>query len=549
MMVQAELVLYKIFSQVNIQQIKASGSGSGGAGSGSPLDPDQESDYLFYARSDFSVDKKLFFGSVSGSAVDQILGLGRIKFTGASGRFTSSNLVGSEQRLEANIINSVTGKFRYDASYKDPSPTIEFSRDGGLNWFQATLKNPASATELWLADYSWPSMDTRSSGNANGSVTTDRMLSIIITPDYDQVITSFDFLLGTSSTSGTVNAYIKGVTLGVPNTTIIAQSPVTINLGTDVTSTRQLLNFPITPVTLLAGNSYAITVEASSGATINTESTSSSASWAISGATNNGSGWVANSNKYKVNLYSAGNDLRVRVTSSSGSDYRLLGFGVDFVLVGPATVSGVVGQETRTITASEASSGIINFTNITYTPGARQLIAKTNNHVFMGPEDFVEASPTSITFTPGFFSAGQIVTFYVTYGLVDGSSQSLSKINAEWDAIVGSQSQAASGIATHSSLASALASFPNGHIMVLDEYSLNESINITGSPLIEGHGSVSDILGNVTVSGNYAIIRGIRFKGSLTISGNGNYIQQCFSDTGNIIDTGSGNLKQIIVGT
>lgn len=538
-------------SQTNIQQIRASGSGSGGSGSGSPLDPDQESNYLFYARSDFSVDKKLFYGSISGAAIDQVLGLGRIKFTGAGGTFLSNNLVGDEQRLEANIINRATLKARYDAAFKDPAPVISLSRDGGATWLTATLTNPAAEGELWLADATWPTQDVLSSGTLTGTVASSQKLALIITPQYDQVITSFDFYVGSPSVTGSLTGVIRNVTGSTP-TTALATSPVPRNCGTDVTSTRTYQNFPITPVTLLAGTSYALCVEGTSGVTLTTETTSGSPAWAISGAQ---SGWILVPDKYAAKLNSAGTDLRARIVSSAGVEYRLLGFGVDFVLTGPATVSGVSGQETRTITVTEASTGIIQFTNLSYTPGARQLYAKSNNHIFMGPEDFTEIAPDYISFTPGFFSAGQVVTFFVGYGLVDSYSDALTKYNllklkydSLYDAIVGSTAQVIATTATHTSLAAALTAFPNGNILVLDEYATSEAITISGTPLIRGHGKTTSIAGNVTITGNYATVKNVRFGGNLTISGNGNFVRECYAAVTSVVsDTGLANSKLIIV--
>lgn len=416
-------------TQANIQQINASGSGSGGSGSGSPLDPDQESNYLFYARSDFSVDKKLFYSSISGAAVDQILGLGRVKFTGAGGTLLSTNLVGDEQRYEANIINRATLKARYDAAYKDPAPVISLSRDGGANWVTATLTNPAVEGELWLADVFWASADTLTAGTLTGSTVSNRKLALIITPAYDQVITSFDFYLGTASSSGTITGVLREVSGSVP-TNAIATSSVVRNCGSDVGSSRSYQNFPITPTTLMAGTSYALCVEGSSGVSITTETVSSPATWAASAAEDPGSGWIPNANRYAAKVYGAGTDLRARIVSSAGVEYRLLGFGVDFVLAGPATVSGISGYETRTISATEASTGVLTFSSLTYTPGAKQLYAKASGHIFMGPEDFTELSPNQIQFTPGFFSAGQVVTFFVGFGIVDGTSDALAILDA-----------------------------------------------------------------------------------------------------------------------
>ena len=433
--------------------------------------------------------------------------------------FTSINLVGDEQRLEANIINGATLKARYDSAYKDPAPVISLSRDGGASWVTATLTNPAAEGELWLADVTWTGMDTLTAGTLTGTTVSNRKLALIITPAYDQVISSFDFYVGTASSSGTITGVLRNVSGGVP-TTAIATSSVVRNCGSDVTSSRSYQNFPITPVTLMAGTSYALCVEGTSGVSLTTETVSGPAAWAVSAAQDPGSGWLTSVSRYAAKVYSAGTDLRARVVSSAGAEYRLLGFGVDFVLAGPATLTGAAGYETRTISATEATTGTLTFNGLSYTPGQRQLYAKASGHIFMAPEDFAELSPTQIQFTPGFFTPGQVVTFFVGYGLVDGSSLSLSKLNTLEEIIVGTGAQVSAGLATHSSIQTAINSAVPGQRIAVLRGTFTESLTIDREVHIYGRGRGTQIVGTITVSssGGGASIKNCRISGNTTIN-------------------------------
>jgi hypothetical protein len=516
-------------AQSHIMQIRASGSGSGGSGSGSPLDPDQESNYAFYARSDFSVDKKLFFGSISGSTVDQILGLGRISFTGSSGIFTSSNLVGNQQVQEANIINRATAKLRYDSQYKDSAPIVSLSRMGGhaLSWKTATLSNPASSTELLLGDVTWTEQEIGQNATT-GLTTSSRMIASMYSAQYAQAVSSIAFSIKTVSTTGTISAHIRNTSGGIPTTSIV-QSSTVLNCGVDVGSTFQYVQFTFNPITLVPGQVYALTVEGSSGVVVDAQEASASVAYSSipvgtvsGGAVNSGSGWSAITFGAAIKINTTGNDLRLRVQSSSPvTEHRLLGFGVDFVLAGPATVSGMFGQEARVITATEASTGILTFSSLTYVPGARQLYAKSLGHLYMGPEDFVELAPNQVQFTPGFFTAGQLVVFFVAYGLVDGtSSESLPKINALEEIVVGTPAQVSAGMAGYSDLQGAIAIASPGQRIALLRGTFTGPITIDREVHIYGRGRGSVISGTVTVSatGGNASIKNCRINGNTTIN-------------------------------
>lgn len=531
-------------------------SGGSGAGSGSPLDPDQESNFLYYARSDFAVDTNTFAQTVNGAvftgAVDEVLALSRVKFTTSGQIFQSSNLVGTEAKSDAAIINRAYAKLLYEDSYVDTAPVVAFSRDGGASFANATMLRNASTGLMWTADYSFPEPSTTLSGSAPSGVSTSakRRIAAIITPAYNQTITYFDFFVGTTASSGFITGSIEAVTAGAPNGTVIKTCSESKLAGTDITSTRAYSRFTLqSPVTLTAGTSYAIIVaaDATAGSTLSTESMTSPTSWNVSGATHNGTSWATDANRYAFDVLIYGQDLRIKVTSGDASERRLKGFGVDFVLGNTFLQYGKNYFEERNMTSTEASTGTVTLYQVNATPGTRQIKVHYNGHIYT-EGDFALLAPNVIQFPVGFFNSGDLLRFEVTYGLIDSTSQSLGKWGAYYDAIVGSAAQVAAGIATHTSLVTALASYPNGSIMILDEYVTSETITISGRAKIDGHGYDSNIAGNVTVSGSFATIANVKFGGNLTITGSGNFITPCFAATTSTITDSGSNVKSIIVG-
>lgn len=131
-----------------VQMGIGSGGGGGGSGSGSPLDPEQESTFLFYTRSDFAIDKKTFISTIVGAS-DQILGLKKISFTAAGQVVTSTNLNGPQVTTEALPVLYVQAKLLYTVGKVD-NPVVEFTRDG-TNWFPATVEALSSGGNTLLA--------------------------------------------------------------------------------------------------------------------------------------------------------------------------------------------------------------------------------------------------------------------------------------------------------------------------------------------------------------------------------------------------------------
>jgi len=79
---------------------------------------------------------------------------------------------------------------------------------------------------------------------------------------------------------------------------------------------------------------------------------------------------------------------------------------------------GDASYEMRTITSTEASTGLVTLTQIKFTPGAHQLHVNYNGHDFIAP-DFLELGGGQVQFPLAFFNTGDTAKFYVGYGLIN----------------------------------------------------------------------------------------------------------------------------------
>lgn len=381
-------------------------AGSGGSGA-SQLDPDQESAFLYYTRSDFSIEKDALIASVTG-ATNSIVGTGKVSFSAAGQIVTSIKISGAQITADAIPAIVVRAKLLYTNGKVD-NPTVQFSRDGGSNYFTATTSLLNSAGNIVVSSITFTDTDP---------VTTDLRIKI---------------------TSGT--------------------------------------------------------------------------------------------------------------NSNAGGGTELLGFGVDYALDTTLTITGDSSFERRVLTSTEASTGLITLSAVRYTPGTHQLMANNGGHVYLAG-DFTELNTTQVQFPANFFLTGDIVRFSNAFGLVDGTSQALGKLNLVYDAIVGSSAQVSSGIAQYSTIASAIAGVPsNGKILVL-RGTYVENLTINNNVHIEGQGYGSQLTGTVTFgsSSDYSSFRMMRISDNISFSSgaDGIVMRDCWQATSKTI-TNSGMANSILV--
>jgi len=482
--------------QVNLEQAYASGSGSG-SGSGSPLDPQADETFVYYTRSDFSVDTNKFVGSTTGT--DQTLGLGKVVLA-ATQTFISKDLTGPQLYDDLVGIYSAQARLVYNIGKVDKSPTIEFTRDGGASWQTSTVTLPGARssatydgnTVIGDVTYSPASAQLYTGGTTNGLTTTAARVAAIFTPSYRTLVNSFQLYVSTAATSGSFVGKIYSVTAGTPQT-VLATSAETYAAGQDITTTKGYKTFSFPQgLVLTAGTQYALVIEGTGAtATVDqalTQTGSSSASFTA--------GWAAAAANLAYTLSGSGLDLRIRITSATAAS-ELTGFGVNFVQDQSLALAGDASFEERFLTSTEASTGLITLVRARFTPGAHQLQINHGGHIFIAP-DFVELSGSQVQFPAGYFQPGDYVRFYTGFGLVDGSSASLSKFNGLFELIVGSASQAASGIATHSTIQSAINAAAPGARITLMQGTYAENISIDRELMLMGKGRSSIINGTVT---------------------------------------------------
>jgi hypothetical protein len=142
---------------------------------------------------------------------------------------------------------------------------------------------------------------------------------------------------------------------------------------------------------------------------------------------NGGTSWVAPYQVSKSGLFviadfalpagTTSTDFRMCVVSYTNAS-ELAGFGVNLVQDNVGAYGGDAAFETRVITSTEASTGLITLTQVKFTPGAHQLHVNYNGHDFMAP-DFIELGGGQVQFPLSFFTAGDVAKFYVGYGMIN----------------------------------------------------------------------------------------------------------------------------------
>ena len=315
------------------------GSGAGGGSSGagaSLLDPNFDETFIYYTRSDFSIDQKTFFGSTTGT--DNVLGTGKVVLD-ATQNFISANLLGPVFLADNPVINTAQVRLLYNVGKVD-------------NTFTFTV----TASTAYIGD--------------------------IYTNGY------YNYTVLANITGGTTLSCSGNGFMGSSGTL----TKVSGNVGSSATIAYSACVFV-----------------------------------AISVSSDGGTGYTAATNTYISGRFvvadfteetgTTSTDYRIKVISNTAAS-ELAGFGVNLVQDSTGAYAGDATFETRIITATEASTGLITLTTVKFTPGAHQLHVIYNGHDFVAPT-FLEIGGGVVQFPINFFTAGDTVYFYVAYGLVN----------------------------------------------------------------------------------------------------------------------------------
>ena len=309
--------------------------GSSGSGAGaSLLDPNYDETFIYYTRSDFTIDAKTFFGSTTGT--DSISSFGKV-ILGVGQQFISANLLGSVFLADNPVINTSQVRLLYTSGKVDNTFT-----------FTVTAANATVGAVYTNGSYNYTVLSTITGGTT--------------------LSCSGNGMMGSSGTLTKVSG-----TGGDSTITYSATVGVTISVSADGGS-----NYTAASNTYISGLFVIADFTMASGTT----STS----------------------------------FKMKVVSNTAAS-ELAGFGVNLVQDSTGAYAGDATFETRIITSTEASTGLISLTTVKFTPGAHQLHVIYSGHDFMAPT-FSEIGGGAVQFPINFFTLGDTVYFYVAYGLV-----------------------------------------------------------------------------------------------------------------------------------
>lgn len=232
--------------------------------------------------------------------------------------------------------------------------------------------------------------------------------------------------------------------------------------------------------------------------------------------------------------YNDGNGVQIRITQSgaiAGTPGSISG------LVPPASVSYDPGGpsfvfQSNVNTAANLDAGSLIIRNLTANSNSIEISAPTPlaaSYAVILPQ----ALPSTLA------------------ALSSDSAGNLYWVN-DYDAVVGSSAQVASGMATHSSIGSALSAVGvNGIVKVL-RGTFVENVTISQTQRLIGMGVASQVTGDLSlVSVDKAYVVGMNFSGDITLDSGTTesmIIESYVELTSDVNDNGSGNYIQLTAG-
>lgn len=236
--------------------------------------------------------------------------------------------------------------------------------------------------------------------------------------------------------------------------------------------------------------------------------------------------------------------------ASSSSGFSISGS----VIPSGASVLGFVGANQITLSTPATMSGtsLVSFTKgitlvelgFDYVPGLNSGKPDGDLEVFVDglliPRyypgvngTYYKEDPTStkkISISTDFTSKDYSIQVRRRVGTIDSYDSNRSKINLMVaDAVVGTSEQVLTGVATHSSIQSAINSAASGSKIFILPGTYTENLTISKSDItIEGKGRLSIINGNVSMSGSGNQVLGIKVSGNLDLTGSDYSFVRCW---------------------
>lgn len=216
-----------------------------------------------------------------------------------------------------------------------------------------------------------------------------------------------------------------------------------------------------------------------------------------------------------------------------------------------ACVFGNSGTANNNIRAHRGANGVLQLVtggDVT----AEGTLSTSLNQLSTRFENYTDAGK------PAFGNAGRLIwtTDLVSFQVDTGSAWQLigagsttTRVNAMWDAVIGSAAQVTSGAATHSTWASAIAALSAGDTIHVLEGSWVENVSINKQLHIEGNGYGSYVDGTITFTNaaDRSYLSLVRASGDVTLDSGADLIkvESVWLASGKtFIDNGTGNLVE-----
>jgi hypothetical protein len=169
----------------------------------------------------------------------------------------------------------------------------------------------------------------------------------------------------------------------------------------------------------------------------------------------------------------------------------------------------------------------------------RRTVGVTNDNL----PYYTETSYNKITLWEDLSTTTRQITIKRRTGTQDVSSTNSLRLNAAYEAIVGSAANVTSGIATHSTLQSAIDALSSGSRILILSGTYTENVTLSKNDItIEGKGRASVLNGNFTVSGSGNDVKGFKIGGNLVMTGSNYCFVRCWlSATSSYTAGGSSN--------
>lgn len=114
--------------------------------------------------------------------------------------------------------------------------------------------------------------------------------------------------------------------------------------------------------------------------------------------------------------------------------------------------------------------------------------------------------------------------------------------------VVGTASQVTDGVATHSSLSSAITAASAGDMILILKGTHTANVTIDKQLMIQGQGRGTVLSGTVDIDTgvDFCTLKDFKTTGLITVDGDGNFVKEVFTTGGTPVDNGTANSIEVI---